>query len=124
MKGDIQLKRLLAVLALALIAAAIATPLALTKSARSTATIVNVSGKEFLFTLSRKSGLHGSFIFKFKNVGNLPHDFKIVGRKTPLLQPGRSATLTVRIARPGRYPYLCTVPGHAAAGMRGVFIVR
>jgi uncharacterized cupredoxin-like copper-binding protein len=117
-------KRLHIALALALIAGAIATPLALTAPARSTTTIVNVSGKEFLFTLSRKSGLHGTFIFRFKNVGNLPHDFKIVGRKTPLLRPGRSATLTVRIARPGRYPYLCTVPGHAAAGMKGVFVVR
>ncbi len=118
------MKRLLTTLALVLIAAAIVTPLAITAPARSTTTIVNVSGKEFLFTLSRKSGLRGAFIFKFKNVGNLPHDFKIVGRKTPLLQPGRSATLTVKILRPGRYPYLCTVPGHAAAGMRGIFIVR
>jgi plastocyanin len=118
------LKRLLITLALVLIAAAIATLLAATAPARSTATIVNVSGREFLFALSRKSALHGTFIFKFKNIGNLPHDFKIAGRKTPLLQPGRSATLTVRIAKPGRYRYLCTVPGHAAAGMRGIFIVR
>jgi uncharacterized cupredoxin-like copper-binding protein len=118
------LKRLLTVFVLALVAAATAAPFAPTAPARSASTIVNVSGKEFLFILSRKSGPHGAFIFKFKNVGKLPHDFKIAGRKTPLVQPGRTATLTVRIMRKDRYPYLCTVPGHAAAGMKGVFIVR
>jgi uncharacterized cupredoxin-like copper-binding protein len=24
----------------------------------------------------------------------------------------------------GKYPYLCTVPGHAQAGMKGTFTVR
>ncbi len=118
------MKRLLTVVGLALIAAALAVPAGTTASARSSATLVNVRGKEFLFILSRKSGPPGSFIFKFKNVGKLPHDFKIAGKKTPMIQPGRTAALTVRLVRRGRYPYLCTVPGHAAAGMKGVFIVR
>jgi uncharacterized cupredoxin-like copper-binding protein len=119
-----QVKRALTFLALTLSAAAVVTPLATPAPARSNTTTVSVSGREFLFTLSRKSGVHGTFVFRFKNVGHLPHDFKIAGRKTPLIQPGRSAILTIKIVRPGRYPYLCTVPGHAAAGMKGVFIVR
>jgi plastocyanin len=118
------LKRLLAPFALALIAAAISAPLATTAPARAAATVVNVSGKEFLFTLSRKSGPRGTFTFKFKNVGHVAHDFKIAGKKTPLVQPGKTATLTVKIAKPGRYPYSCTVPGHAAAGMKGIFTVK
>jgi uncharacterized cupredoxin-like copper-binding protein len=30
----------------------------------------------------------------------------------------------VTFAKKGRYPYSCTVPGHAAAGMKGTFTVR
>ena len=41
-----------------------------------------------------------------------------------MLQPGKSARLTVTFLKKGRFPYLCTVPGRAAAGMKGVFIVR
>jgi uncharacterized cupredoxin-like copper-binding protein len=40
-----------------------------------------------------------------------------------VLSPGKSATLRVTFLRKGRYPYKCTVPGHAAAGMKGVFTV-
>ncbi len=57
-------------------------------------------------------------------MGHVVHDFKINGKVTPLLQPGKSAKLTVKFAKAGTYPYLCTVPGHAAAGMKGVFTVR
>jgi uncharacterized cupredoxin-like copper-binding protein len=49
---------------------------------------------------------------------------KIDGKKTPVLRPGRAARLVVKLAKRGKYPYLCTVPGHAAAGMKGVFTVR
>jgi uncharacterized cupredoxin-like copper-binding protein len=38
------------------------------------------------------------------------------------VNPGGSATLTVTLKR-GSYPYLCTVPGHAAQGMKGTFRV-
>ena len=53
----------------------------------------------------------------------IAHDFKIKGKKTALLSPGKSATLKVVFPK-GKYPYLCTVPGHAAAGMKGVFTVK
>jgi uncharacterized cupredoxin-like copper-binding protein len=49
--------------------------------------------------------------------------FNIAGKKTPVIQPGATTKLTVRIAKVGRCKYLCTVPGHAAAGMRGTFII-
>jgi len=60
-------------------------------------------------------------LLKVKNVGKINHDFEIKGRKTRLLSPGQSATLRVTFLRKGSYPYKCTVPGHAAAGMKGVF---
>jgi uncharacterized cupredoxin-like copper-binding protein len=113
-----------ATLVIALATALVAAPVATTALTRSAATTVTVTGKEFRFILSRKSGPHGTFIFKFNNAGKLAHDFKIAGKKTPQVQPGKSFMLTVKIAKPGRYPYLCTVPGHAAAGMKGVFVVK
>ena len=60
---------------------------------------------------------------KVTNVGALQHDFQIKGRKTRLLSHGKSATLRVTFLRKGTYPYKCTVAGHAAAGMKGVFTI-
>ena len=62
--------------------------------------------------------------FVFKNVGHVAHDFKINGKVTPLLEPGQTAKLAVTFKKKGMYPYLCTVLGHAAAGMKGTFAVR
>jgi uncharacterized cupredoxin-like copper-binding protein len=52
------------------------------------------------------------------------HDFKIGGKTTPLLQPGTTVRLVVTFTKTGHYPYSCTVPGHAAAGMKGTFTVH
>ena len=62
--------------------------------------------------------------FVFKNIGHLAHDFKINRKVTRLLQPGKTTKLVVTFKKKGNYRYLCTVPGHAAAGMKGVFKVR
>ena len=82
---------------------------------------VNVAASEFKFVLSKKTARRGVVVFKVKNVGKIKHDFEITGRKTKLLSPGLSATLRVTFLRKGSYPYKCTVRGHAAAGMKGVF---
>jgi uncharacterized cupredoxin-like copper-binding protein len=93
--------------------------------ARASATTDRVSGKEYSFKLSAKSiRKPGKVTFKFRNVGHLVHNFHIRGKGTPDLQPGKSATLAVKFKKKGRYRYLCTEPGHAAAGMRGVFTVH
>jgi uncharacterized cupredoxin-like copper-binding protein len=95
--------------------------------AKPRATVVNVTaGKpsEFHFTLSKKSVPHGTVTFKITDKGALSHDFKIAGKKTKLIAPGKSAKLTVKFAKAGKYPYLCTVPGHAAAGMKGTLVVK
>jgi uncharacterized cupredoxin-like copper-binding protein len=92
---------------------------------RQTATTVQVKGGEFFFTLSTKSiAKPGKVTFVFKNVGHMQHDFRISGKTTPLIQPGKTANLVVTFTKKGKYSYLCTVPGHAAAGMKGVFTVR
>jgi uncharacterized cupredoxin-like copper-binding protein len=83
-------------------------------------TTVKVTASEFKFVLSTKTAKAGSVTFVVTNKGKLDHDFKIAGKKTPLLKPGKSAKLTVTLKK-GSNAYMCTVPGHAAAGMKGTF---
>jgi uncharacterized cupredoxin-like copper-binding protein len=85
---------------------------------------ITVTAIEFKFKLSTTSAPKGSVTFKLVNKGKTIHDFKINGKKTPQIGPGKSATLTVKFAKAGKFPYLCTVPGHAAAGMKGTFTVK
>ena len=95
-------------------------------SSSTDVTTVNVTlGKpsEFKITVSKKTFGKGITTFKVTNKGALSHDFKISGRKTRLLSTGKSATLRT-ILKKGKYAFLCTVPGHAAAGMKGVIVVK
>jgi uncharacterized cupredoxin-like copper-binding protein len=62
--------------------------------------------------------------FNFKNVGHVLHNFKINGKKTANIQPGSKSSITVAFKKRGTFRYICTEPGHAAAGMKGVFTVR
>jgi uncharacterized cupredoxin-like copper-binding protein len=93
------------------------------RQAAAVATTIQVKGGEFFFRLSSKTAKPGKATFVFKNIGHVSHDFKINGKRTPLISPGKTAKLAVTLKK-GRLPYLCTVPGHAAAGMKGVFTVR
>ena len=86
-------------------------------------TRVTVTATDSKFTLSKRSARTGTVIFTVTNKGKVSHDFKIAGKKTPLLKPGRFATLRVTFSKKGRYPYLSTVRGQASAGMKGVFLV-
>jgi nitrite reductase (NO-forming) len=65
----------------------------------------------------------GTVTFSVVNRGKIGHDFKIAGKKTPIIKPGKSAKLKVVFKKKGRYPYLCTVPGHAKLGMQGTLSV-
>ncbi|HWC46562.1 MAG TPA: plastocyanin/azurin family copper-binding protein [Casimicrobiaceae bacterium] len=86
-------------------------------------TAVAVTASEFRFTLSKTSVPSGEIVFTVVNNGKLAHNFWIDGKTTPLVQPGASATLRVTLD-PGTFTYICTVPGHAAAGMKGSLTVR
>ncbi len=93
-------------------------------TSRSAATTrVTVTATDSKFRLSRRSAPTGRVIFTVTNKGKVSHDFKIAGKKTPLLTPGHSATLRATFSKKGRYPYLSTVSGQAAAGMKGIFVV-
>ena len=114
-------------LTLALLVAAVAmavAPIAASRSPSSAAqaSTITVTAKEFKFVLSARSVKAGVVTFKVVNKGKLPHDFKIAGKKTPMLKAGKSATLKVTLTK-GSKPYICTVPGHAPAGMKGTLKV-
>ena len=111
-----------AITALALVQVA---PARTEPQAHASATTIRVSGKEFSFHLSKKSiSRPGKVTFVFTNVGTMQHDFSINGKKTRLIGPHKKASVAVTFRRKGKYRYICTMPGHAAAGMKGTFTVR
>jgi uncharacterized cupredoxin-like copper-binding protein len=83
---------------------------------------------EFKFTLNKKTVTKGKTAltvnFKVTNKGAISHDFKIAGKKTKSLAGGKTQTLAVRFTKKGKYAYMCTLPGHAAAGMKGTFTIK
>lgn len=94
------------------------------RQAAASVTVTAGKPSEFRFILSKKTVPKGAVTFKVSNKGTVEHDFKIAGKKTPKLTPGKSGTLKASFAKAGRYPYLCTLPSHAAAGMKGVLVVK
>lgn len=104
---------------------AVAAPIAVgatRPAAHAAKTSVAVTAKEFKFTLRPTTAKNGSVTFRVQNAGKVGHNFKIAGKTTPMIKPNKSATLTLSLKK-GSYPYLCTVPGHSASGMKGTFKV-
>jgi uncharacterized cupredoxin-like copper-binding protein len=90
---------------------------------RATAvTNINVSATEFNFDMSADSAPAGTVIFHVTNAGTESHDFAIAGQKTPTLDPGQTAALTLELTA-GLYVYACTIGEHASFGMQGGFTV-
>jgi uncharacterized cupredoxin-like copper-binding protein len=119
--GRSLMKRITLALGVALAALVVAGPITAGSTAAKAVT-VNVTAKEFKFTLSKKSVPHGKVTFKLTNKGAVGHDFAIGGKKTKVIGAGKTATLTVTLKK-GKAAYKCTVPGHAAAGMKGTLKV-
>ena len=106
-------------------------------AAAATTKVAVTAGKpsEFSFTLSRKTVHTGKVLFTIVNKGAVAHTFKVCsspkggkanacpGKGTKPIRPKKSAKLVVVFTKRGTYEYLCTVPGHAAAGMKGVLKV-
>jgi nitrite reductase (NO-forming) len=98
----------------------------------TTINVIAGSPSELAFKLSKVSMIPaGTVVFKVTNKGKVVHDFKIcsspsgvvlnscTGKGTKRLKPGKSQTLTVQMQDNGTYSFICTVPGHATAGMKG-----
>jgi uncharacterized cupredoxin-like copper-binding protein len=85
---------------------------------------VTVNMTEFKFALAPKTAKKGAVVFNVVNKGTVEHDFRIAGKKTKRVVAGKRTTLRITFKKAGRYPYLCTLPSHADAGMKGVLVVR
>ena len=62
------------------------------------------------------------------NTGQMQHDWSLdQGAAQPVrmvANAGQSATGTFTIQRAGTYTFICSVPGHAAAGMKGTITAQ
>ena len=108
------------VAALALVGVASGEPAATTQSTQK----VTVTMTEYKFALKPKTVKKGTVVFTTVNKGTVAHDFKVSGKKTPNVKAGKKGTLKVTFKKAGKYPYLCTLPSHAQAGMKGVLVVK
>jgi len=110
-----------AVLALAVAVSA----LGARSGASATPQKVAVGMSEFKFAVTPKTVKKNVPVaFALTNKGSIGHDFKINGKKSKLVPSGKKGALTVTFAKAGRFTYICTLPGHAAAGMKGVIVVK
>ncbi len=69
----------------------------------------------------------GRVTIDFENPAPIEHDVAIeqdgkLIAKTPLISEGK-ASVSAEL-KPGTYTFVCTVPGHAEAGMEGTLVVR
>ena len=118
------MRSLLALTAIAALVVATAASGAAHRASASAVAVTAGKPSELRFTLSKKIVPKGLVTFKVTNRGTLSHDFRIAGKKTPLVPRGKAATLRVTFKKAGKYRFLCTVPGHAAGGMKGTLTVR
>jgi plastocyanin len=104
----------------ALAAAALLTPLASgAPSAKFTVTAV-----DFKFRNMPKTVAAGTHTFTLVNKGGTQHDLKLAGKKTKILNKGQRASIKVTLKRGKTYAFLCTLPGHAALGMKGKLVTK
>jgi plastocyanin len=80
-----------------------------------------------MVAIDAKAGKAGKDTFVFTNKSSVPHNFTILqGTKTIGATPtfaGGVKLLTVTLAA-RKHTFECTVPGHAAAGMKGTLTVN
>lgn len=67
---------------------------------------------------------------RLTNRGTVRHDLNFQSLHMPglggveaILEPGESRTITLTFDQPGTHTFICTLPGHAAAGMTGAAYV-
>lgn len=87
---------------------------------------VRVTGAEFLFEPEEVRVRTGEPVnLAFRNRGMMFHTLTIGELDVDLhAAPGEGVSGSLGEVEPGRYRFVCTVPGHAEAGMRGVLVVE
>ena len=93
--------------------------------------VVEVVATEMRFSPNRIDAPVGqSVLVTLVNRGSERHDLAFPSIEMPSLRgvetltmAGQSTRLTLTFDSPGTYPFLCTIPGHAASGMTGAVFV-
>lgn len=63
----------------------------------------------------------GTYKFVYTNSSGMGHNLKVGTKSTPVFTKGtKSITVTLK---KGKTAYICTVPGHGPAGMKGTITV-
>jgi mono/diheme cytochrome c family protein len=82
---------------------------------------------QLLFQFKNAEAPAGPLTIQMPNKASIPHDIAVEGNgvnaKGPVVSNGGVSTVKVTL-KPGKYPFLCTVQGHAAAGMKGTLTVK
>jgi nitrite reductase (NO-forming) len=94
-------------------------------SAGAAATAVTVTAGDLFFDPKELTIAAGTDVqVTFTNGGALAHDWVVKDQNigTDLQNPGGTQTITVNLPA-GDYQYICSVPGHAEAGMVGTLHV-
>jgi plastocyanin len=92
---------------------------------------VEIVATEMRFSPNRIDARVGQpLVITIVNKGSERHDLAFPAIEMPNLQgvetltmPGQSTRLTMTFETPGTYPFLCTIPRHAASGMTGAVFV-
>ena len=93
-------------------------------------TAVGVGEREWRISLYRSEVPTGRVKLNVRNFGEDGHDLAIRTASGRVLgaigevRPRRSATLSVRLRKPGRYRVFCSLEGHEAKGMHAVLRVK
>jgi Cu+-exporting ATPase len=103
------------------------TVMAADRAIDASATPLAVIAKDVRFSPSEVHVTADRFaVLTFTNADPVFHDWTVEGLANVDVpaRPGQTTTLRFRIDQPGTYRILCTVPGHAAAGMTGTLVVE
>ena len=89
------------------------------------ATVVDVTATDLAFDPSAIAvDADQPVNLRLVNRGQVFHDLTIPDLDVTLAaEPGETVTAGITVDTPGTYEFLCTVPGHADAGMRGTLTV-
>jgi mono/diheme cytochrome c family protein len=78
------------------------------------------------FLFGKAQGTAGPVTVSMPNASPIQHNIAITGPATgkgPIVGKGGDSSFQVTL-KPGTYTFLCEVPGHAAAGMKGTLTVK
>ena len=91
----------------------------------------NIVLEDMRFTPNRIDAKVGvPLTVRLTNKGTERHDLNFEALHMPglvgvesILEPGETRTITLTFDQPGTHTFICTLPGHAAAGMTGAAFV-